>query len=135
VPTPETPQSPETPLEKCLLERMRLLEQMYMAAEVERIILLEAEAQRLTGHELPEIARAKVMRDVAAKARRARSKTLRERTIAQGIDEETKGWDRKHRWKKAGEIHVHGAINARLEEARLKTISVSALYQRLLKIV
>jgi hypothetical protein len=86
-----------------------------------------------TSRELAKVIEDNINKSRAAHARSGRSKTVRERTIVQGIDEETKGWDRKHPWKKAGEID--GAINARLEEARLKTISVSALYQRLLKIV
>jgi hypothetical protein len=72
----------------------------------------------------------------AAHARHGRSKSLRERTIAQGIVEKTKGWDGKHHFKKAQEIQ--GAINALLEKAGLKTdrgtpqtYSVEALSRRL----
>jgi hypothetical protein len=72
----------------------------------------------------------------AAHARSGRSKSLRERTIAQGIAENTKGWNGKHHFKKAEEIH--GAINALLKNAGLKTargtpqtISVEALSRRL----
>jgi hypothetical protein len=72
----------------------------------------------------------------AAHARSGRSKSLRERTIVQGIDENTKGWNGKHHFKKAEEIH--GAINALLKKAGLKTargtpqtISVDALSRRL----
>jgi hypothetical protein len=72
----------------------------------------------------------------AAHARRGRSKSLRERTIAQGVVEKTKGWDGKHHFKKAQEIQ--GAINALLEKAGLKTArgtpqtySVEALSRRL----
>jgi hypothetical protein len=55
----------------------------------------------------------------AAHARSGRSKSLRERTIAQGIAENTKGWNGKHHFKKAEE--THGAINALLEKAGLKS--------------
>ena len=72
----------------------------------------------------------------AARARSGRSKSLRERTIAQGIAENTKGWNGKHHFKKAQEIH--GAINALLKKAGLKTargtprtLSVEALSRRL----
>ena len=72
----------------------------------------------------------------AAHARHGRSKSLRERTIAQGIVEKTKGWDGKHHFKKAQE--TQGAINALLEKAGLKTprgtpqtISIEALSRRL----
>ena len=72
----------------------------------------------------------------AAHARSGRSKSLRERTIVQGIAENTKGWNGKHHFKKAEEIH--GAINALLKKAGLKTargtpqtISIEALSRRL----
>jgi hypothetical protein len=72
----------------------------------------------------------------AAHARHGRSKSLRERTIAQGIVEKTEGWDGKHHFKKAQEIQ--GAINALLEKVGLKTaratpqtISIEALSRRL----
>jgi hypothetical protein len=72
----------------------------------------------------------------AAHARQGRSKSLRERTIAQGVVEKTKGWDGKHHFKKAQEIQ--GAINALLAKAGLKTArgtpqtySVEALSRRL----
>jgi hypothetical protein len=72
----------------------------------------------------------------AAHARNARSKSLRERTIVRGIAENTKGWNGKQHFKKAEEIH--GAINALLKKAGLKTargtphtLSVEALSRRL----
>jgi hypothetical protein len=72
----------------------------------------------------------------AAHARSGRSNSLRERTIVQGIAENTKGWNGKHHFKKAEEIH--GAINALLKKAGLKTargapqtLSVDALSRRL----
>jgi hypothetical protein len=72
----------------------------------------------------------------AAHARSGRSKSLRERTIAQGIAENTKGWNGKHHFKKAQE--THGAINALLKKVGLKTargtpqtLSVEALSRRL----
>jgi hypothetical protein len=72
----------------------------------------------------------------AAHARSGRSKSLRERTIVQGIAENTKGWNGKYHFKKAEEIH--GAINALLKKAGLKTargapqtLSVDALSRRL----
>jgi hypothetical protein len=71
-----------------------------------------------------------------AHARSSRSGGLREQTIAQGIAEKTKDWDGEHHFKKAEEIH--GAINAGLKNAGLKTtrgapqtISVKALSRRL----
>ena len=72
----------------------------------------------------------------AAHARSGRSKSLRERTIVQGIAENTKGWNGEHHFKKAEEIH--GAINALLKKAGPKTargtpqtLSVEALSRRL----
>jgi hypothetical protein len=61
---------------------------------------------------------------------------LRERTIVQGIAENTKDWNGKHHFKKAEEIN--GTINALLKKAGLKTargipqaLSVDALSRRL----